>query len=195
MVWTLQRSLGFQHANTFTLKLMQIQLWFCSSLLMFKTQNCFSKCTLRTRCLWSAMRRPGWLLAPPHAGGSSNPQKVYGVGLQVLQQMLGLLSWQLYLCYCTLWTGAIGQTVAGNSTTAQFQWKRLPRHLDVCGTAACEAELRGPEGNWEDQNFEWDVHLSSCITTDNNHKIIPLSCSSLWDKTRLLVSNNDKVAV
>lgn len=113
------------------------------------TQNGFSTCTLSTGCLWSAVRRPGRLLPPPYARGSNNTQKVDGVRVQAFQKMFGLFSWQLYLCYCTLWTGAIGQAVAGNSTAAQFQWKRLPGHLDVCGASAGEAELRGPEGNWE----------------------------------------------
>lgn len=106
-----------------------------------------SSFTLSTGSLWSTMRSPGRLLAPSCAGGCRNTQQVDGVWLQVFQEILGLFPWQLNLRHCALRTGAIGQAVPRNVTTTQLHRKTLPRHLDVCGAAAGEAELWSPEGN------------------------------------------------
>lgn len=103
--------------------------------------------TLSTGGLGRAVRRPGRLLSPPHDGGGGDTQQVNGVGLQVLQEVQGLLSRELDLRRRALGAGAVGQAVGRDTATTQLVWQRLPRHLDVGGAAAGEAELGGAEGN------------------------------------------------
>lgn len=93
------------------------------------------------------MRRPGRLFPPPYTGGSGNTQQVDGVRLQVLQEVLGLLSGQLDLGDCAGIATAVGQAVGRDPSTTQLLRERLPGHLDVRWTAAGQAEFRGPEGD------------------------------------------------
>lgn len=93
------------------------------------------------------MGRPGGLLPPAHAGGGCDAQQVDGVGLQVFEEVLSFPSGQLHLRDCALGAGAIGQAVGRDSSSTQLVRQGLPRHLDVHGAVAGQAELRGAQGN------------------------------------------------
>lgn len=57
------------------------------------------------------MGGPGARFAPAHAGGGSNPEKVDGIRLQALQQMLRLVSGQLQLRGGSLRAGTVPQAI------------------------------------------------------------------------------------
>lgn len=131
--------------------------------------NSSGRSTSSSGCFWGAVRCPDRLFPPPDAGGSSNTEQVDGVRLQVFHQMLRFVSRQLHLGDCAVVATAIGQAIGRHPSTTQLLWKRLPGHLDVCGTVAGQAEFWGPEGNcWtgteEGQHCREELtqHITGC---------------------------------